>query len=157
MKIEIGTKAPAFTLFDTSKNKVSLEDFANKNLLILFFPLAFTGVCTKELCSIRDNIATYNNTNAAVVGISVDSVFTLEKFKQEQNINFPLLSDFNKEISAKYDVLYEIFPALEMRGVSKRAAFIVDKNQTIQYAEICATPGDLPNFSAIEAVLKNLN
>lgn len=156
MQLQIGNQAPNFTLFDTEKKKVSLQDYAGKNVLILFFPLAFTGVCTKELCTIRDNIATYNSSNAVVLGISVDSVFTLDKFKQEQHINFTLLSDFNKEASLSYGVLYDIFPALEMRGVSKRAAFIISKSQTIEYAEICPTPGDLPNFTAIDALLEKL-
>ena len=156
MQLQIGTQAPNFSLFDTEKKKVSLQDYAGKNVLILFFPLAFTGVCTKELCTIRDNIASYNKANAVVLGISVDSVFTLDKFKQEQHINFTLLSDFNKEASLSYGVLYDIFPALEMRGVSKRAAFIISKNQTIEYAEICPTPGDLPNFTAIDELLEKL-
>ena len=124
--------------------------------MLLFFPLAFTGVCTKELCSVRDNIATYNDTNAQVLGISVDSLFVLDKFKQEQNLNFPLLSDFNKEAAKAFDVLYEVFPAFEMQGVSKRAAFVVDKEGVIKYAEICATPGDLPDFAAIQSTLQSI-
>jgi peroxiredoxin len=119
--------------------------------------LAFTGTCTTELCNIRDNIAVYNNANATVLGISVDSLFALDKFKAEQNLNFPLLSDFNKQAATDFGVLYEIFPAFEMAGVSKRAAFVVDKDGTVQYAEVCPTPGDLPDFSAIQETLKGLN
>ena len=156
MAVAAGQEAPGFSLFDSDKNKVNLSDFKGKNVLILFFPLAFTGVCTKELCSIRDNIAVYNNTNAQVLGISVDSLFVLDKFKQEQNLNFPLLSDFNKTAATAFDVLYETFPAFEMQGVSKRAAFVVDKEGALQYVEICATPGDLPDFDAIQKVLSNL-
>ncbi|SKA19999.1 redoxin domain-containing protein [Sediminibacterium ginsengisoli] len=157
MPIQTGQSAPDFSLFDTDKNKVTLSEQKGKNVLILFFPLAFTGVCTAELCNIRDNIAVYNQANAQVYGISVDSIFSLGKFKAEQQLNFPLLSDFNKEAAKAFDVLYETFPAFEMQGVSKRAAFIIDKNGTVQYAEICPTPGDLPDFEAINKVLAGLN
>ncbi|MFZ4058743.1 MAG: redoxin domain-containing protein [Ferruginibacter sp.] len=156
MAIEIGQKAPDFTLFDSDKNKVSLSELKGKNVVLLFFPLAFTGVCTAELCSVRDNIASYNQTNATVLGISVDSLFVLDKFKKEQNLNFPLLSDFNKTAATAYEAIYETFPAFEMQGVSKRAAFVIDQEGTVQYAEICATPGDLPNFEAIQKTLGGL-
>jgi peroxiredoxin len=153
----LGKPAPAFTLFDTDKKATSLTDFKGQNVVVLFFPLAFTGVCTTELCSIRDNIGTYNNANAQVLGISVDSIFTLGKFKEEQKLNFPLLSDFNKSASKSFDVLYEVFPAFEMQGVSKRSAFVIDKEGVVQYEEVCATPGDLPDFAAIQNVLNTLN
>jgi len=125
MAVITGQPAPSFTLFDSDKNRVSLSDYQGKNLVILFFPLAFTGVCTAELCSVRDNLATYNNAQAAVVGISVDSLFVLDKFKKEQQLNFPLLSDFNKTASAAFDVLYETFPAFEMQA-SKEFTLIKD-------------------------------
>ncbi len=153
----IGKPAPAFTLFDTEKKATSLTDFKGQNVVVLFFPLAFTGVCTAELCNIRDNIGIYNNAKAQVLAISVDSAFTLGKFKEEQKLNFPLLSDFNKSASKAFDVLYEVFPALEMQGVSKRSAFVIDKEGVVQYEEVCATPGDLPDFAAIQNVLNTLN
>ena len=153
----IGKPAPAFTLFDTEKKAVSLADFKGQNVVVLFFPLAFTGVCTTELCSIRDNIGIYNNANAQVLGISVDSIFTLGKFKDEQKLNFSLLSDFNKNAAQAFDVLYDVFPAFEMQGVSKRSAFVIDKEGVVQYEEVCATPGDLPNFAEIQNVLNTLN
>lgn len=156
MSIQTGQQAPDFTLFDTDKNKVSLAEQKGSNVVILFFPLAFTGVCTAELCNVRDNIATYNNTNAKVFGVSVDSLFSLGKFKAEQNLNFPLLSDFNKEAAKAFGVLYETFPAFEMQGVSKRAAFVLDKEGVVRYAEICPTPGDLPDFAAIQQTLAGL-
>ncbi len=156
MAISAGQTAPDFSLFASDKSQVSLSDFKGKNVVLLFFPLAFTGVCTAELCNVRDNIALYNSTNAQVLGISVDSLFTLDKFKTEQNLNFPLLSDFNKTAATAYDVLYETFPAFGMLGVSKRAAFVIDANGTVQYAEVCATPGDLPSFEAIQNTLKSL-
>jgi glutaredoxin-dependent peroxiredoxin len=157
MSIQAGAIAPQFSLFDTDKNKVSLADQKGKNVVVLFFPLAFTGVCTAELCNVRDNISLYNNTNAVVFGVSVDSLFSLGKFRDEQNLNFQLLSDFNKEAATAYGVLYETFPAFEMQGVSKRAAFVIDKEGVVRYAEVCPTPGDLPNFEAIQQTLNSLN
>ncbi len=152
-----GDKAPDFTLFNTEKQEVSLSDLhKDKSLVVLFFPLAFTGVCTAELCSLRDDIAAYDGLNANVVGISVDSLFTLEKFKAEQNLNFPLLSDFNKEAATAYEAIYGDF-VLGMKGVAKRSAFVVDQQGTIQYAEVLASAGDLPNFEAVKAALANLN
>src|SRR5215468_144368 len=105
MKIEVGQPAPDFTLRDTEKEMVSLYDQRGSNVLLLFFPLAFTSVCTKELCTVRDNISTYNNINSKVFGISVDSPASLKKFKEDQQLNFPLLSDFNKEVSVAYGCL----------------------------------------------------
>lgn len=156
MKIEAGQKAPDFSLYDSAKNKVTLSDLKGKQVLLLFFPAAFTSVCTKELCNVRDNIAQYNQVNAQVLGISVDSVFTLGKFKEEQQLNFPLLSDFNKEASAAYGTLYETF-VFDMKGVSKRSAFVIDEAGTVQYAEVLENAGDLPNFEAIEAALAVTN
>ena len=155
MKLEIGQRAPSFSLYDALKTKVTIDDFSGKNILILFFPLAFTGVCTKELCSIRDTITLYNDINAQVLGISVDSLYTLNKFKEEQQLNFPLLSDFNKKVSTLYGSLYPLF-GFEMEGVSKRAAFIVDKNGTIQYSEVLENAGELPNFGEINKILELL-
>ena len=155
--MEVGQIVPEITLVDTEKNKVSLTDFKGKNVVLLFFPLAFTSTCTVELCNMRDNILVYNNLNAEVVGISVDSFYTLGKYKEEQHLNFKLLSDFNKEASTAFNVLYESFGPFEMRGVSKRAVFIIDKEGIVKYAEVCKSPGDLPDFSAIQSALKALN
>ncbi len=156
MKIEIGKTAPDFSLFDTDKNKINLSDFKGKNILLLFFPLAFTSTCTKELCAVRDDISRYSNVNAQVIGISVDSVFALRKYKEDQQYNFPLLSDFNKEVSALYDSLYTDW-ILDMKGVSKRSAFIIDKNGIVQYAEILETAGDMPDFGAINKTIISLS
>ena len=156
MSIAVGQKAPSFSLYDSQKNKVSLDDFKNKNVLLLFFPLAFTSTCTKELCTIRDSIAYYNNANAQVLGISVDSLYTLNKYKEEQQLNFPLLSDFNKEVSTLYDCLYPLF-GFDMKGVSKRSAFVIDREGIVRYSEVLEKAGDLPDFGSINAVLKGLN
>jgi len=153
MAIQKGQQAPDFSLFNSEKTKVNLADYKGKNLVILFFPQAFTGVCTTELCSVRDNLNVYTSLNADVVGISVDSIFTLAKFKEEQQYNFPLLSDFNKTISQTYEAFYDDF-VFDMKGVSRRAAFVVDKEGTIQYAEVLESAGDLPNFDAIKQTLE---
>jgi glutaredoxin-dependent peroxiredoxin len=156
MSIVVGQQAPEFTLYDSDKNKVNLADFKGKNVLLLFYPQAFTGVCTKELCAVRDDISRYSNVNAQVLGISVDSVFTLAKFKEEQQYNFPLLSDFNKDVSALYHTLYTDW-ILDMKGVSKRSAFIIDKDGIIRYTEVLESAGDMPDFKAINEILDGLN
>jgi len=156
MLIEIGSKAPGFSLFNSEKNKISLSDYAGKNVLLLFFPLAFTGTCTKELCGVRDNINVYNTNNAEVLGISIDSIYTLVKYKEEQQLNFMLLSDFNKEVSAAYGCLYSTF-GFEMMGVSKRSAFVIDQQGIIQYAEVLENAGEIPNFNVIEKSLMQNN
>lgn len=153
MSLKVGDLAPEFTLVDTEKNKVSLSDQKGNKVLLLFFPMAFTGVCTTELCSVRDDIGQYDQVNAKVFGISVDSPFTLAKFKEDQKLNFPLLSDFNKEVSEQYGCIYDAFIGW-MKGVSKRAAFLIDEKGIIQYAEVLESAGDLPNFKAIKDVLE---
>lgn len=154
--IQTGQQAPDFTLYDSDKQKVNLGDFKGKNVLLLFFPQAFTGTCTKELCSTRDNIALYNEANAQVLGISVDSVFTLARYKEDQRLNFPLLSDFNKETSAAYGSLYDSF-VFDMKGVSKRSAFVIDKKGIIRYAEVLEKATDLPDFATIQKTLQELD
>lgn len=156
MAVQVGNKAPAFTLFSSDKQSVSLADYEGKNVVLLFFPLAFTGVCTTELCSMRDNIADYQGLNAEILAVSVDSLFTLDKFKAEQSLNFPLLSDFNKETAVAYGALYEEF-VLGMKGVAKRSAFVIDKTGVIRYAEILDNAGELPNFEAVKETLSGLN
>jgi peroxiredoxin len=156
MAILKGQPAPDFSLYDNAKNKVALSDYRGKNVVLLFFPFAFSSVCTAELCSVRDDMSVFNGYDAQVFGLSVDSPYSLNKFKEEQKLNFPLLSDFNKSVSVAYDVLYETF-AYEMQGVSKRAAFVIDKNGVIQYVEECANPGLQPNFATIHEVLKSLS
>src|SRR5947207_8197943 len=119
-----------------------------------FPPLS--GTCTKELCSVRDDITWYNNVNAKVFGISVDTIYSLAKYKEEQKLNFALLSDFNKEVSASYGCIYETF-SYGMKGVSKRSAFIIDKNGSVRYAEVLEKATDLPNFAAVRQMLEMLN
>ena len=155
MKIEVGQPAPDFTLFDSEKKQVTLSQQRDHNILLLFFPLAFTSTCTKELCSVRDNIAWYNNVDAKVFGISVDALHTLARYKEDQQLNFTLLSDFNKDVSKLYDTIYEMF-GYNMKGVSKRSAFVIDKQGIVRYAEVLENAGEVPNFAAIRKVLEGL-
>ena len=156
MKIEIGDTAPGFALYDTTKTKISLSDLRGNNVLLLFFPQAFTRVCTKELCSVRDNMNLNGQLKATVFGISVDSVYTLAKYREDQHLNCSLLSYFNKEVSSAYGSLYETW-ALDMKGVSKRAAFVIDKNGIVRYAEVLENASEEPNYQLIENVLKDLD
>jgi peroxiredoxin len=155
MALQIGQPAPDFSLFDSNKNKTTLSELRGKNVLLMFFPQAFTGVCTQQVCTARDNMSQYEQANATVLGISVDSVFTLAKFKETENLNFPLLSDFNKEVSTAYGCLYDEW-ILDMKGVSKRAAFVIDAEGIVQYAEVLESPANLPNFEMIQEVLHKL-
>lgn len=157
MPLQTGDKAPIFSLYNSEKNKISIEEYnSNKNVLLLFFPLAFTGTCTVELCSVRDGINKYLNESTEVLGISVDSVYTLAKYKEEQSYNFHFLSDFNKEVSVLYEAFHATFGKMNMKGVSKRAAFIIDKKGILQYAEILENPGAMPDFDAIDSKLAEL-
>ena len=158
MALQIGSKAPDFTL--KSKNASGLTDvklsanYGSKNTVLLFFPLAFTGVCTQEMCEISAGFGAYQGLNAAVYGISVDSPFAQEAWAQKEKISIPLLSDLNKKTAEAYGVL---LPDLVGLGsVSARAAFVVDKNGVVQYAEVTPTVKDLPNFAAIKAALGKL-
>ena len=156
MKIEKGSQAPDFTLYNSEKTKISLSDYRGKKVLLLFFPLAFTSTCTKELCEVRDNISRYNDSNAEVLGISVDSLYTLAKYKEEQHLNFQLLSDFNKDVSAAYGSLYEIF-GYNMKRVGKRSAFVIDEGGLVRYAEVLENASEIPNFEAIQKTLSQYN
>jgi peroxiredoxin len=156
MEVKVGEKAPLFSLVSYEKKIVNLEDYRGSNVVILFFPLAFSSVCTVELCTIRDEMEEYNALDARVVAISVDSPYALRKFREEQGYNFDLLSDFNKETSRSYGALHEEF-GLGMRGVSKRAAFVIDKNGLIKHQEILDIPSEMPNFEKIKETLATLN
>ena len=155
MSLNIGDNAPNFTL--KTKNAdglkdISLSDHQNKQaVVLLFLPFAFTSVCTEEACSVRDDLSSYNDLNAQVYGISVDSPFSQEVMALKENLNFPLLSDFNKEVSTSYGVLYEDF--IGFAGVAKRSAFVVSKDGTILFAWSSDDPKELPDFEAIKSSL----
>jgi len=153
MALQVGDQAPDFKLFSSELKEVSLADYKGKKLVIQFFPMAFTGVCTTQLCTMRDSFGYYAGMNAEVVGISVDSPFTLAKFKEDQAYQFPLLSDFNKEISKAYGAFYEDF-VFNMKGVSRRAAFVIDEEGKIIFAEVLEDAGNLPDFDAIKKVIE---
>ncbi|HEY9509891.1 MAG TPA: redoxin domain-containing protein [Verrucomicrobiae bacterium] len=158
MAISVGSKAPEFTL--KSKQASGLvdvklsENFGKKNSVVLFFPLAFTSVCTKEMCDITASLNSYSSLNADVIAISVDSPFAQEAWGQREKIGIKLASDLNKEVIKQYDV---VFPMLAGVGdTAARAAFVIDKNGVVQYSEQTPTPKDLPNFTAIQETLAKL-
>jgi peroxiredoxin len=152
MELTIGQKAPDFKLFSSELKEISLSDYSGKKVVLHFFPMAFTGVCTTQLCTMRDTFGYYSDMGVKVLAISVDSPFTLAKFKEENNYQFPLLSDFNKEVSQAYGAYYDEF-VFQLKGVAKRAAFVLDENQNILYAEVLESAGDLPDFDAIRKAL----
>ncbi|EEF60247.1 redoxin domain-containing protein [Pedosphaera parvula] len=158
MPLSVGTKAPDFTL--KSKQATGLVDvklsnnFGKKNTVLLFFPAAFTGVCTSELCDITAGLSSYSGLNADVIAVSVDTPFAQEAWAQKEKIGITLASDLNKEVTKQYDVL---FPMLAGAGdTAARAAFVIDKGGVIQYSEKTPTPKDLPNFQAVKDTLAKL-
>ena len=155
MALAVGTKAPGFKLFNTERKEISLSDFAGKIVVINFFPAAFTGVCTEQLCSNRDELSFYNDIGATVVGISVDMLFSLKVFKEKNNINFELLSDFNKRTIHEYEMYHCNF-ACDIKGVAKRGVAVVDAGGNIGYSEETANPGTQVNFSALKQALEKL-
>jgi peroxiredoxin len=158
MPIKVGSKAPDFTL--KSKNATGLVDvklsdnFGKKNTVLLFFPAAFTGVCTKEMCELSGGISAYNDLNAAVIGVSIDTPFAQEAWAKQEKINLTLASDLDKTVIKDYDV---VFPKLAGIGdTAARAAFVIDKQGVVQYAEQTPSPKDLPNFDAVKETLERL-
>jgi glutaredoxin-dependent peroxiredoxin len=160
MALVIGAKAPEFSLRSTSNDLISLGDFkGKKNVVLLFFPAVGTGVCEKELCSTRDSMKDYENLDAQVLAISVDGPFAQKLWVDKYQFNFPLLSDFNKEVSQLYGAFYDLWlpGKWDLKGVSKRAAFVIDKEGTIQYAEVLENAGEEPNYIAVQETLKKLS
>ncbi len=156
MDVLIGEKAPLFTLRNQDKEEVSLYNLRGRPVLLVFFPLAFSSVCTEELCRLRDDLGQYQKLNAQVLGISADSVYALKAFKTTQQYSFPLLSDFNREVSRSYGCLHEEF-ALGMKEVPKRSVIVIDKDGIIRHKEILDNPREIPNFETVKAVLASLN
>ena len=156
MSVQVGQEAPDFTLKNTDMEDVALSSYrGQKNVVLLFVPLAFSGVCTRELCSVRDNLNAYSTLNAEVLGISVDSPFSQKAWMEKENLNFTLLSDFNREVVKAYGAQYDKLLAFE--GVAKRSAFVIDKEGKVQYAEVLENAGDLPNFDKINETLQSLS
>ena len=155
MATQVGESAPAFTLKNTDLEEVSLADFSGRKVVLLFVPLAFSGPCTEELCDISAGINAYDDLGAQVLGISVDSPFSLKAWMEKEGITIPLLSDFNKEVSAAYGAQFE--DLLGFKGVAKRSAFVVDGAGVVRYASVSDDPKQLPDFEAIKACLQSLN
>jgi len=159
MSLKVGSAAPDFTLKSHLLDDVSLSSFKGKNnVVLLFFPMVGTAVCEKELCSTRDSMKDYENLNAQLLAISVDSPFSQKLWVDKHKFNFLLLSDFNKEVCQKYGSYFDVFVPgkFDYKGVAKRSAFVIDKNGVIQYAEVLESPGDEPNYGAIQEVLNKL-
>jgi peroxiredoxin len=154
MALQVGDKAPDFTLKNTDLEEVNLQSQLDKNVVLLFVPLAFTGVCTTELCDISQGLSAYEDVGARVLGISVDSPFALKNWAEKEGITIPLLSDFNKEVSAAYGAQYE--DLLGLRGVAKRSAFVIDREGVIRFASVSDDAKVLPDFEAIQACLQEL-
>jgi peroxiredoxin len=157
MTLRLGQRVPDFSLPDYNKQEQRLSDFIQKDsVAIAFFPFAFSGVCDREMCTFRDNLAKFNATKARVIGISVDSVYSLKVFAQTYGLQFPLLSDFNKKVSRAYGVLHDTWVAFGYKGVSKRAVFIVDKKGILRYKWISDAPSNEPLYDEIISTMNKL-
>jgi peroxiredoxin len=158
MVLRIGQRVPEFSLPDTDKQERKLSEFTQKGkTVLLFFPFAFSGVCDKEMCVFRDESSKFNSLNAQTVGISVDSVFTLKVFQQTYNLQYPLLSDFNKKVSRAYGVLHDTWVTLGYKGVAKRAAFVLDRKGILRYKWITDAPSNEPPYEEIVSALSKLS
>ncbi len=155
MALAVGSKAPVFKLFNTERKEVSLSDYAGKTVVVHFFPAAFTGVCTAQMCSNRDELSYYNDLGVTIFGVSVDMPFSLKVFKEQNKINFDLLSDANKTMIHEYEMYHCNF-SCGIRGVAKRGVVVIGKNGNIAYAEETANPGTQVNFEALKKVLEEL-
>ena len=154
MTLQVGDKAPGFTLPDASREDVTLPLDPAQNVVLLFVPLAFSSVCTAELCDVSQGLSAYENLNARVIAISIDSPFALKSWAEQEGITLTLLSDFNKEVSAAYGAQYEDF--IGLKGVAKRSAFVIDKGGVVRFASVSDDPTVLPDFEAIQDCLQVL-
>jgi peroxiredoxin len=157
MAVTVGTKAPDFSLFDTEKKVRSLKEFLGKKTVLAFYPGAFTGVCTKELCTLRDSMSRFNELNAQIVGISVDAPFANKAFAAQNNLQFPLLSDFTRATIRDYGIVHEGFSGLTGYAASKRSVFVLDKDGLVRYAWVSDSPGVEPNYEEVTKALASIN
>jgi peroxiredoxin len=155
MSVDVGTKAPDFTLFDQDRQTVTLSASRGTPVVLVFFPAAFSSVCTAELCTFRDRMARLNSAAAQVYGISVDTFFTLKAFRDAEQLTYPLLSDFNKEVIQAYGVVNP--DMIGLKGISKRAVFVIDKDGTVAHAEVLEDARNEPNYDAVFACLSKLS
>lgn len=149
----LGSPAPTFTLTDNARQKVSLETFLGRKVVLMFYPAAFTGVCEKEACTFRDSMSELNDLLATVLGVSVDSPFSNNAFSAKNNLNFPLLSDVTREVTHAYGVALHDFAGVAGLTVSKRAVFIVNEEGTVIYEWVGANPGIEPDYALVMAAL----
>ena len=154
MSVDVGSKAPDFTLTNEERQPVKLSEQRGKPVVLAFFPAAFSGVCTKELCTFRDSLARLNQTHAQVYGISVDTFFTLKAFHDQQGYNFPLLSDFNKQVIRDYGVFNE--DMIGLKGIAKRAVFVIDKDGVVRHREVLEDARNEPDYDAVFKTLEGL-
>lgn len=144
MPVDVGSPAPDFTLMNQDRQPVSLRDLRGRTLVLVFFPAAFSGTCTKELCTFRDSLARFNDADAQVLGISVDTFFALKAFHEQQKLGFPLLCDFNKEVIREYGVFNE--DMIGLKGIAKRAVFVVDAAGIVRYREVLDDARNEPDY-----------
>jgi peroxiredoxin len=154
MAVDVGTKAPDFTLMDQDRQPVTLSHLHGKPVVLAFFPAAFSSVCEKELCTFRDSMAELNRTNAQVFGISVDTFFALKVFHDQQHLTFPLLSDFNKQVIRDYGVFNE--DMIGLKGIAKRAVFVIDTNGVVRHREVLEDARNEPNYRKVLDSLASL-
>jgi peroxiredoxin len=154
MSAEVGTKAPDFTLTNQDREPVTLSAQRGRPVVLAFFPAAFSSVCTKELCTFRDRLASLNQANAQVFGISVDTFFTLKAFQADQKLTFPLLSDFNKQAIRDYGVFNE--DMIGLKGIAKRAVFVLDRDGIVRYREVLDDARNEPDYEKVFAALAAL-
>src|SRR5689334_23794759 len=155
MSVDVGQRAPDFTLTDQDRQAVTLSSQRGKPVVLAFFPAAFSSVCTKELCTFRDSLARLNGANAQVFGISVDTFFTLKAFHDDQKLTFPLLSDFNKQAIRDYGVFNE--DMIGLKGIAKRAVFVIDKDGIVRHKEVLDDARNEPNYDAVFKTLASLS
>ena len=154
MAADVGSKAPDFTLMNQDREPVTLSQLTGKPVVLAFFPAAFSGVCQKELCTFRDSIGQLGKASAQVFGISVDTFFALKAFSDQQKFNFPLLSDFNKQVIREYGVFNE--DMIGLKGIAKRAVFVLDKDGVVRYREVLEDARNEPDYEKLKAVLQTL-
>lgn len=158
MVLRIGQKVPDFALFDSEKKERRLSEFTQRgSLTLVFFPFAFSGTCDREMCVFRDSLTGVDALEGSVVGISVDSVFTLKIFAETYNFGFPLLSDFNRKVAKAYDVLQDSWVDLGYRGVAKRSVFVVDGKGVLRYRWVTDDPDEEPPYEQVAAAVNKLN
>ena len=154
MSVDVGSKAPDFTLTSQDRQPVTLSGLRGKPVVLAFFPAAFSSVCQKEMCTFRDSMARLGDANAQVYGISVDTFFTLKAFQDQQKLNFPLLSDFNKEVIRSYGVFNE--DMIGLKGIAKRAVFVIDKDGIVRHCEVLGDARNEPAYDKVFAALATL-